>query len=94
MGHEHGGETQSLVELVDLRPHLVAQPGVEVAQRLVEEHQVGSGDEAPREGDALLLAAAELGGIPVEQLTAVDELRHVLDPPRHSLFGILRARSG
>ena len=72
---------EPLVELVDLRPHLVAQPGVEIAQRLVEEHQVGSGDEAPCQRDALLLPTAQLGGIPVEQLTTVDEVGHVLDPP-------------
>ena len=46
VGHEHGGEAEPPVELVDLGPHLVAQAGIEVAQRLVEQHEVGPGDEA------------------------------------------------
>ncbi len=71
---------QPVVQLVELSPHLVAQAGVEVAQRLVEEHDVGSGDEAAGEGDALLLAAAELGRVAVEQRRAVDERRRLLDP--------------
>ena len=60
VGDEHRGEAEAAVELVDLGAHLVAQAGVEVAQRLVEQHEVGSGDEATGEGDALLLTAAEL----------------------------------
>ena len=50
------------VELVQLGADQVAQPGVEVAERLVEEHEVGPGHEAAGQRDALLLAAAELAG--------------------------------
>ena len=62
VGDEHGGEAEAAVELVDLGRHLVAQAGVEVAQRLVEQDEVGAGDEPAGEGDALLLATAELAG--------------------------------
>ena len=55
------------MELVDLGSHLVAEPCVEIAQRLVEQDELGPGDEAARERDALLLAAAQLAGVPVEQ---------------------------
>jgi hypothetical protein len=55
------------VELVDLRSHLVAETGVEVAERFVEQHESGPGDETAGERDALLLAAAELRRIAVEQ---------------------------
>ena len=80
VGDEHGGEPEPTVELVDLGPHLVAQAGVEVAERLVEQHEVGSGDEAAGERDALLLATAELRRIAVEQRSAVDEGGGLLDP--------------
>ena len=81
VGDEHGREAEPTVELVDLGPHLIAEAGVEVAERLVEEHEVGSGDESTGEGDALLLATAELGRIAVEQRAAVDERGRLLDPP-------------
>ena len=68
------------VQLVDLRADEVAQPRVEVAQRLVEQHQPRPGDQASRERDALLLTAAELGRIAVEQRLAVDQPSRLLDP--------------
>ena len=80
VGDVDRGEAEALVQLVDLAAHLVAQPRVEVAQRLVEQHEVGPRDEAPRERDALLLPAAELSGVAVEQRAAVDELGDLLDP--------------
>jgi hypothetical protein len=76
----YGRELEALVELVDLGAHELAQPRVEVAERLVEEDEVGPCNEAPRERDPLLLAAAELGGIAVEQVTRVDEPGDLLDP--------------
>ena len=81
MGDEHGGEPEAAVELVDLGADLVAQAGVEVAQRFVEQDEVGSSDEPAGEGDALLLATAELRRIAVEQRAAIDEGGGLLDPP-------------
>src|SRR5215208_2001336 len=80
VGHVDGGEVESPVQLVDLGAHEVTKPGVEVRERLVEEHEVRSGDEAARKRDALLLATAELCRVAVEQGLRVDELRDVLDP--------------
>ncbi len=80
VGDEHGREAESTVELVDLGPHLVAETGVEVAERFVEQDQVGSGDEAAGERDALLLATAELCRIAVEERSAIHEGRGLLDP--------------
>jgi len=63
--HDHG-----LPVLVDRPPDLVQQlgrrPGVEVAGGLVREDQVGPGDQRPRRGDPLLLAAGKLGGAVTE----------------------------
>ena len=80
MGDEHGGEAEAAVELVDLGADLVAQAGVEVAQRLVEQDEVGSSDQPAGQGDALLLTTAELRRIAVEQRAAVDEGGGLLDP--------------
>ena len=47
-------------DLRDLLAQAVAQRGVEVGERLVEQHEVGRRRERARERDALLLAAGEL----------------------------------
>ncbi len=56
-----------LVQLGDLEPHLDAQLGVEVGERLVEEEHLGLAHDGPADGDALALAAGELLGPAVEQ---------------------------
>ena len=95
VGDEDGAEPQTGVQLVELGPHLVAQPGVEVAQRLVEEHDVGAGDEAPGERDALLLAAAQLRRVAVEQRASSRPARPSPRPsPSCRALLILRAFSG
>ena len=84
VGDEHRREPEPGVQLVDLGAHLVAQAGVEVAQRLVEQHQLRPGDQTPSQRDALLLATAELRRIAVEQGAAVDERGGLLDPTARS----------
>ena len=61
-----GDHGDGLAELVDGAcagtPRIsCARPRVEVAGRLVGEHDVGPGGERPGDGDALLLAAGQLG---------------------------------
>ena len=77
---EHGAVAEAGVQLVQLGAHLIAQAGVEVAERLVEEHDIRTSDETTGEGDALLLTTAQLGGIAIEQGGAVDEGCCLLDP--------------
>ena len=43
VGHEDGGEPEPAVQLVYFGAHLIAQPGVEVAQRLVEQDEFRAG---------------------------------------------------
>ena len=69
------------MQLVDLRPDLVAQARVEIAERLVEEHELRPCHESACERYALLLAAAELCRVPVEELRRVDKRGDLLDPP-------------
>ena len=78
-----GDHDDRLAEVVDdvaqQREDLAAGAGVERAGRLVGEHDLGPGDQRAGDGDALLLAAGELGG-PVAQAVgepdAVDDLAH------------------
>ncbi len=51
---------QLTLQGADVGAHLVAQPGVEVAQRFVEQQQPRPDHQRPRQGDTLLLAAGQL----------------------------------
>ena len=48
------------LQLADLDPHLLAQLGVEIGQRLVEQQHVRPDRKRARERDTLLLAAGKL----------------------------------
>ena len=58
--HHDGGEAELALQLADLDAHLLAQLGVEIGERLVEQQHVGPDRERARERDALLLPAGEL----------------------------------
>ncbi len=60
---EHRRDAEALDERADPDPGLLAQLGVEVGERLVEEDHRRLVDEGAGDGDALLLAPRELGGI-------------------------------
>ena len=62
------------MELGDLDPHLDAEHGVEVGERLVEEEDLRLADQRPADGDALALAAGELGRLAVEELLELEHL--------------------
>ena len=62
------------MQLLDLEPHLGAQLGVEVGERLVEEEHADLLDQRPADGDALPLAARELRRLAVEQRLDLQEL--------------------
>ena len=62
MGDEHERDPDLLLQRLELDPQLLADLGVERAERLVEQQHRGSQDERARERDALLLAARELRG--------------------------------
>ena len=83
--HVEDGHAGLALELLDLEPHLLPEVGVEVAQRLVEEHDLGPGDEGPGQGDPLLLPSRELVGQPLFQAREVD-LPDRLAGPSGGLF--------
>ena len=57
VGHHHGGQPELALQLADLDPHVLAQLGVEIGQRLVEQQHVGPEHQRARQRHALLLAA-------------------------------------
>src|SRR5437763_12847086 len=68
MRHVDGRELQSSVEVMQLGSDVVSKSSIEIAQRLIEEHQLGTRNKTPRESHPLLLAAAQLNGISGQQL--------------------------
>jgi hypothetical protein len=64
------------VEATDLVAHLLAQVGVEVGERLVQQEHGRLHHDGAREGHPLLLAARQLCRVPVGELT---QAHHVED---------------
>ena len=65
VGHVHRRDAEGLLQRLQFEAHLLAQLGVEVAERLVEQQHLRLGHQRPRQRDALLLAAAQIGRQPI-----------------------------
>ena len=63
MGNIDRRHLQLLLKGSELDPEAVAQFGIEIGQGLIEKQHLGLGDERPRQGDPLLLAAGKLARI-------------------------------
>ncbi len=79
VGDEDHRRPEALLQALQLDAHLVAQQGIEVRQRLVEQEHAGFGDQGAGESHALLLAAGELARIAGAQRAEPDQLQHALD---------------
>ena len=75
MSDEHRREPQLGLQLLDLDAHVLAKLCVEIAQRFVEQQQLGLDDQRPGERNALLLTAAELAWITFLEVVEPDEPR-------------------
>src|SRR6266850_1055765 len=83
--HVHHRDADLAVDALELDLHLLAQLLVQRAERLVQQEHVRVEDEAPRERDALLLAAGELARMPVgepAQPDQVEDFAHALSSLR------------
>ena len=80
VGDEDRRDVGAPLQRFDFRTHLHAQLGVEVAQRLVQQHDLRLVDERAGEGDPLLLAAGEFWRWAVFQAVETDDLEHVTNP--------------
>ena len=60
-----------------LDPHLFAQLGVEIGQRLVEQDDARLVDDGARERHALALAAGQLGGVALGKMRQADQFERL-----------------
>ncbi|ORE91266.1 phenol hydroxylase [Aurantimonas sp. 22II-16-19i] len=67
VGDVNDGRLQLLVQALQLGAHLGAQLGVEIGQGLVEQEHLRVAHQRPADGDALALAAGELGRLARQQ---------------------------
>ena len=79
VGDVDEGGVDPLAELDDLRAHLVAELGVQVAQGLIHQEYLGIADDGPADGHPLALSAGEGLGLPGQQLRDVQDLRRLPD---------------
>ena len=71
------GDADLLLQPHQLDPHLLAQLGVEIGQRLVEQDDARLVDDGARERDALALAAGQLGGVAVGEMRQADQFERL-----------------
>src|SRR5439155_11181801 len=67
VGDVDGGVAIFIMQATDFEPHLLAQIGVEVGERLVEQQGLRLDDQRARQRHALLLPAREFAGIALRQ---------------------------
>jgi hypothetical protein len=72
-----------LLQLAQLRAHLLSKLGIEVGQRLVHQAHGGPRDERPAQRDTLLLATRELGGLALQQGRQPHQIGDLGDPLRN-----------
>ena len=60
MGDEDDGDAELALDAEDQLTHPVAQVGVKVGERLVQQQHLGFNDQGPGQRDTLLLTAGEL----------------------------------
>ena len=75
------GDAGAALQLLQLAAHVLAELGVEIGQRLVEQQDFRLDHEAPRQRHALLLAARQLVGIALLEAGQVHLRQDVRDLP-------------
>ena len=73
VGDHDGREPELLLQLADLDAHLLAQLGIEIGERLVEQQHVRPEDERAGQRHALLLAAGQLPRQALAQMLEADQ---------------------
>ncbi len=81
-------------DLAQEREHLASGASVERSGRLIGEHDLGPGDERPRDRDPLLLTAGELRGAMAQALLKPDACRNVADRRARQPAAVKAQREG
>ena len=79
MGHEDEGDAEAPLQELQLVLNLLAQIGVERAERLVEQQNVRLDHERASERDALLLPAGQPVGAHVADFCQPERIENALD---------------
>ena len=79
MGHIDGCDRKLGEKAPQLFARLFPEFCVEIAQGLIEEDHLRFGDKGPRQGDPLLLTAAQLCGRPVLEPVELDEMERLFN---------------
>ena len=80
VGHVDKGGVDALAQLDQLCPHLVAELGVQVGQRLVHQQDLRLPDDGAADSHALTLAAGKGLGLAIQIFRNVQNLRRLLHP--------------
>jgi hypothetical protein len=75
VGDVDRGEAELVVQAADLEAHFLAQIGVEVGQRLIQQQHRGLHHDGARQGHALLLATGQLRRIAVCQMAEMHDIQ-------------------
>ena len=89
---EQGGQAELVQELLQLAAHGHLRMGIERRERLVEEEDARVAGERPREGDALALAARELGRARLREVRDLEALEVLVDPVPAAVGDVLAHR--
>ena len=68
MGHEDGCDAERLDQHAQFAAHDIAQLGIQIGQRFIEQQQARRMHQRARQSHALLLSAAEQGRRPLGQM--------------------------
>lgn len=79
VGDVDDGGAGALVEGSEFILHRGPEMHVQIGKRLVEQHQRGCGDQAPRQCHTLALAAGKIGGPALAQPLQIDQGQRVFD---------------
>ena len=80
MRHEQHRDAKPPLQGAQLHAHALAQLGVEIAERLVEQEQLGLVDDGARQCDPLLLPATQLGRPAAAQAAQPNQVEHARHP--------------
>ena len=79
VGHVDGRDLELVVQAADLEAHLLAQVGVEIGERLVEQQDFRFDDDGAGQRHTLLLAARQFGGIAPLEVAHLDHVQDLVD---------------
>src|SRR5215471_2095829 len=87
MGHVNHRGIETVVQFDKLGPHVDAQFGIEVTQRLIKEEDLWLPYNGSPHGDTLSLTTGELLGLAVQQIANAENVRRSFDPASNFVLG-------